>query len=674
MLQVLELIAGGATQHEALHAIVRRFEELHPGTLCSILMARDGALYTAAAPSLPAEFNAAVDGLPIAEGSAICGTAAARRASVVVADLATDPLAKDFRALATKHQLRSTWSTPVVSANGDVIATFAIYRRDGVPPTAVQHNDVSDSAQLVRIVVEREQALAQRRSSEALLQLAGKVAHLGAWAVEFPSRSVTWSEETARIHKRPFAFRPSLDEGIEFYAPGERAEVRRRFEACATEGTPFDIETLLITEDGSRVHVRVIGRAIRDERGQIVSVQGALQDITERVQAEQERRVLEQRFLRAQRLESIGTLAGGIAHDLNNVLAPMMMSLDLLREQVAPSAKPLVDDLQVNLRRGANLVRQVLTFARGLEGKREPIDVAAMLREQERIIRDTFPKGITLVGIPDDASAMINGDATQIHQVLLNLCVNARDAMPAGGTLTLGLALRDLREPAEADRAGVTPGPYVELSVTDTGEGIPAHLHDIIFEPFYTTKEVGKGTGLGLSTVASIVKSHGGSVHLESEVGRGARFSVLLPVIAKEVSGPPRREIPMRRVPPGKGELVLVVDDEPLIRSVAERVLQRGGYRVLLAEHGHAALALLRTHPAPIAAMICDVSMPVMDGPATVAAVRQLKPNLPIIVSSGFFGDEGASKLLDTGVDQFVSKPFSAEALLTAVRGVIDGR
>jgi two-component system cell cycle sensor histidine kinase/response regulator CckA len=888
---------------DALRAIVQRVEASNPGSLCTILIAEGNQLRTGAAPSLPASFNAAVDGLPIAEGSAVCGTAAARRAPVVVSDLSTDPLTANYRQLAADHGLKSSWSTPVLGPDGDVMATFALYRRDALPPTAAAEADVARAARLVRIVLQRERAAERLVASEALFRVASLVAQVGGFSVEIPSRKVTWSDEVARIHGKAAGHHPTLDEGISYYVPEARPVIRELFERCATDGVPWDTEMEIVASGGRRVWVRVIGQAIRDTHGRITRVQGALQDITERKLAEferrrladrlqetlenisdgvmmldsawritfvnaeaarlvrraradlegrsfwlcfpeavgsefervyrrahqsgkpahveafygpldgwfevnvypyaqglalyfrnvterraasariaeqaalldkardailvrkldhtiiywnrsaerlygwtaeqaigrstrelmnggspefdeafrelmergewtgilrqvtregsriivecrwtlvrddagtptsvlaintdiTERRNLEQQFLRAQRLESIGTLAGGIAHDLNNVLSPIMMSLDLLGDQVTGDGRALVEDLRHNVRRGADLIRQVLTFARGLDGKREPVDLVQLTREIEKVVRETFPKNIALRGLDADAGGVVNGDATQLHQVLLNLCVNARDAMPAGGTLALGIATREIADATEAQALGVEPGVFVSLEVADTGSGIPPHLQDVIFEPFYTTKEVGHGTGLGLSTVLSIVRSHGGAVQLHSELGRGATFVVLLPAVAgrRVAASPPDGT---RHVHRGNDALVLVVDDEALIRAVAKRILERHGYRVLLAEHGGEAVELVRTSAERVQAVICDVSMPVMDGPATVAALRKLRPTLPIIVSSGYVGDEGASKLLGTGVEHFISKPFTSETLLTALHSVIGVR
>jgi two-component system cell cycle sensor histidine kinase/response regulator CckA len=421
-----------------------------------------------------------------------------------------------------------------------------------------------------------------------------------------------------------------------------------------------------VNRRGERLTMECRWTLVRDERGAPLQILAINTDVTER-------RALEMQFLRTQRLESIGTLAGGIAHDLNNVLAPVLMSLEMLRELAGPRGTDLIDSLEGNVKRGADLIRQVLTFARGLDGKRESLDVAAVVRDVERFARDTFPRSITIEGPAEGRIAMVVGDSTQLHQVVMNLAVNARDAMPNGGKLRLDVAEQVVTE-RDAATAEVPPGAYVAVSVSDTGAGIPHEIQSAIFEPFYTTKDVGHGTGLGLSTVMSIVRSHGGTVHLVSEPGFGARFTCLLPSAAPALAtrdGPSARPRSSSPVPATAGGLILVVDDERLIRVSAGHILERHGYRVQLAAHGGEAVEFVRSTHDTIAAMICDVAMPVMDGPATVAAVRQLLPNLPIIVASGYMGDDGAQKLIGTGVEHFISKPFTAERLLSTLRSVL---
>jgi len=378
-----------------------------------------------------------------------------------------------------------------------------------------------------------------------------------------------------------------------------------------------------------------------------------------------EKRQLEHQSLRAQRMESIGTLAGGIAHDLNNVLAPMLMSLKLFRSKLTePDDQSLLQSLESSARRGADIVRQVLAFARGLDGERAPLPFAKIIGDLERFIRDTFPRSIRIETRVTEAPWKATGDATQIYQVLMNLCVNARDAMPNGGQLRIDVENLLAREPFPHLLGEVKPGAYVVIGVTDTGAGIPAEIRDKIFEPFFTTKEIGQGTGLGLSTVLSIAKGHKGFLHLDSQVGHGTEIRVYLPaesavhrVESERNSGPS---------PTGNGQVILVVDDEAAIRLVAKRTLEGHGYKVLLAADGAEALALGKQRHA-IDVIVTDMMMPSMGGATLVRSLRAFRPSVPVVGMSGLMDTRKASEI--SGFDEvfFLQKPFAAETLLEAV-------
>jgi nitrogen-specific signal transduction histidine kinase/ActR/RegA family two-component response regulator len=383
-----------------------------------------------------------------------------------------------------------------------------------------------------------------------------------------------------------------------------------------------------------------------------------------------EKKKIELQFMRAQRIESIGILAGGIAHDLNNILAPIILSLDMLKEHAThPDMKFMLDTIDISARRGAEIVRQVLTFARGVEGRRVEIQSRYLLHDIEHIVKDTFPKNIRLqLLLPDDVWT-IHGDPTQIHQIMLNLCVNARDAMPNGGTLTVSAENRMLDEQYVAMNIEAKPGPYLVLNVTDSGVGIPPEIIDKIFEPFYTTKEVGKGTGLGLSTVLAIVKSHQGFVHVYSEPGLGTTFKVYIPA---ETSRSTRAAEPalQETLPRGDGETVLLVDDEEAILTITGQTLQAFGYRVMKARNGAEAVAIY-AQQRTIDVIITDMAMPIMDGPATIYALLQIDPAVKLIAASGLYANGGVAKAGSAGVKHFIAKPYTAATLLGTLRAIL---
>jgi PAS domain S-box-containing protein len=422
-------------------------------------------------------------------------------------------------------------------------------------------------------------------------------------------------------------------------------------------------EYRFLRRDGGVVWIHDELRLLRDAVGQPYEVVGAWTDITERKE-------LETHLLRTQRLESVGRLASGIAHDLNNILAPMLMVPQMLREVVQdPELRNMLDMVETNAQRGSNIIKQLLTFGRGMEGERVPVQLRALVSEMSGIIRETFHKNITTRReTPPDIWPVI-GDATQLHQVLMNLCVNARDAMPDGGTLTLKLENNEFDEAFARMTPGAKAGRYVCLSVTDTGQGIaPEHL-DKIYDPFFTTKELGKGTGLGLSTVLGIVQSHGGFIQVHSQPGRGTEFRAYLPASdASETQPAGKTDQPL---PQGGGELVLVVDDESGVRQVTRKLLERNGYRVIEASEGADGITQYVAHQKEVQVVVTDLAMPVMDGPAFIRVLRRMNPQIRVIAVTGYQSKSSLPADLGVPAEARLSKPFSGAILLQTLQRVL---
>ncbi len=397
---------------------------------------------------------------------------------------------------------------------------------------------------------------------------------------------------------------------------------------------------------------------LRDEAGRPKEILAINTDITEKKQ-------LEANFLRAQRMEGIGALAGGIAHDLNNILQPILIAVPFLRETIGdPESRSLLDTVENSAQRGADIIKQLLTFARGTPGVRVPLPVRHLMNDIDKIIRETFPRNLKLnVDAPKDLWPVL-GDATQIHQALMNLCVNARDAMPNGGILTLAAKNLTLDENFAAMSPDAKAGTYVCVSVIDTGTGIPPELLDRIFEPFFTTKEVGKGTGLGLATVLGIVRGHGGFIRVNSRLGRGTTFELYLPASpqAKADEKSAGESLP----PEMHGELVLVVDDEAHVRDVIQQLLEKHGYRVATAAEGSEAMKFFAQHRAEIKAVVTDLMMPGMDGAALIRALRHLDPRLPILIMTGMGEQTDIKGIQSLGLPVLL-KPFVRGELLTAL-------
>lgn len=378
----------------------------------------------------------------------------------------------------------------------------------------------------------------------------------------------------------------------------------------------------------------------------------------------------EEQLLRAQRMESIGTLAGGIAHDLNNVLSPIMMSADMLLsdEEIEPKAQPWLSIVRESAVRGSDLIKQVLVFARGAEGARVDIEVRHLILDLIKILNETFPKNITVRYDIQPGLSMVSADPTQIHQVLMNLSVNARDAMPLGGTLKFTARNVQIDEIAARTSIDAHVGDYILITVEDAGEGMPEEILTRIWDPFYTTKDTGKGTGLGLSTVLSIVNSHGGYINVYSEPHKGTKFSVYLPVSANQVEDAGSEQLPQYVT--GNGELILVVDDEANIREVTTATFEKYGYQTISASDGTEALAVYAQRRKEIDLVLTDMAMPYMDGAATIRALRKLNPELKIIAASGLT-DQQRDNVKELGTNAFLIKPYTAEALLKTVASVL---
>ena len=448
---------------------------------------------------------------------------------------------------------------------------------------------------------------------------------------------------------------------MQIIPPDGQAEEIRRVESVARGEGVERLETIRITKDGRRIEVSLTLSPIRDVNGAVIGISNVARDISEQKR-------LERHFLRAQRLESIGTLAGGIAHDLNNVFTPIMLSLELLRMSSPDQEnQELISVIDGSARRGSEMVRQVLSFARGVKGQRLEIDVEHLILEVQKITKDTFLKHIAIrTDVPANAWRII-GDATQLHQVLLNLCVNARDAMPNGGQLVMAAENVTLdAHDADVD-IDAKAGAYVVLRVEDSGTGMSADVLDRIFDPFFTTKGVGHGTGLGLSTSMGIVRSHGGFIRVYSEPGLGSKFNVYLPARAA-TSVDVGASASASELPRGHGELVLVVDDEPAVRQITQLTLEAFGYRVLVAVDGTDAVAVYARRGDEIAVVLTDMMMPVMDGPATIRELRKMNPAVRIIAASGLDANAHGVGL---DIAHFLPKPYAADRLLTTLRDAL---
>lgn len=428
--------------------------------------------------------------------------------------------------------------------------------------------------------------------------------------------------------------------------------------ARAVRGEFIRYDVALRVAGGREMIVDFALSPLREEGGRVSQLVATAVDITER-------KKLEQQFLRAQRMEAIGTLASGVAHDLNNILAPMLMGAGLLKNKLTSEREhAILSIIENGAQRGAGIIRQLLTFSRGTEATRNPVQLRHLINDMAHLVQETFPRSLVLErAVPADLWT-VKADPTQLHQVLMNLCVNARDAMPNGGKLALSAENVRLSESQARLNPQAKPGPYVVLAVADTGEGIPRAIIDRIFDPFFTTKPEGKGTGLGLSTVLAIAKNHGGFVTVYSEPGKGSVFRVYLPA-----AGAPEAAVApdATDAPRGSGELILLVEDEPGLREAIRLVLVENGYQVLTATNGEEGVREFLARRDEVRAIVTDMMMPVMGGVDMIRSIRLVAERLPIVGMSGMDETERREELAALGVREVLPKPCEPRLLLRAL-------
>ncbi len=521
--EVLQAVVTGEPLGAVLDRISLAIEQRFPGRLASVFRYDPQAqvLRRASAPSLPSEYLEAVGDLPVGPNTGSCGSAAHTGEIVVATDIATDPHWVGYRELAAAFDLVSCWCIPIHGQDRQLLGTVAIYGRDHAEPSATERVVAADLAHLAGIAIERDTTARRLAASEERFRLLGQATGEVIRDWDLDSDRIWWNEAFAReFGHDPVASGEGLDAWSRHIHPDDRAGVVADLhEALAGDASSWSAEYRFLRGDSSSVHVRDRAFIIRDADGSAHRMVGGMVDDTER----HEREVQHQR---AQRLESLGTLAGGIAHDLNNMLSPVMMAADLLGyTDLTDDQRDSVDTIASSARRGAELVGQVLTFARGADGEHGPVDMRKLGSDVERMLRDTLPKHLAIdVTIDDDLWAVM-GDIVQLEQVVINLAVNARDAMPEGGVLRLSIANVG---PSDLD-GDEAAGGHVRISVSDTGSGIEEAIRERIFEPFFTTKPLGAGSGLGLATSLTIVERHGGRFELDTEPGRGSTFHVYLP-------------------------------------------------------------------------------------------------------------------------------------------------
>ncbi len=510
-------------------------------------------------------------------------------------------------------------------------------------------------------ITERKQTEALIREQAALLDVA-----TDAIAVRDLEHNILfWSQGAERIYGWEKATALGKNAVELLFAPGETRSQFDAIQAILLQEGQWQGELQHISKDAKKLVIEARWTLVRDETGNPKSILTVSTDITAKKQ-------LEAQFLRAQRLESLGTLASGIAHDFNNILTPILAGTQLLPirlTHIDNRSQQLLKMMEDSAKRGADLVKQILAFASGVEGKQVSLQVRHLLTEVLQVARQTFPK-TTIISrdIPETDIWTVSADPTQLHQVFMNLCVNARDAMPDGGMLSVAVANQLITAADTFLHVDAGIGKYVTISIRDTGTGISPETLDRIFDPFFTTKEQGKGTGLGLSTVLGIVKNHRGFILVDTEVGRGTEFKVYLPAIG-DVVLPEVAELILLT---GDGESILIVDDELFIQQVTQTVLEDYNYQTLVASDGLEAIDLYLKHRDRIKVILMDIMMPAMGGLTAIHTIQQIDPHVKIVATSGLATETQVERLTEMGIKAFLAKPYIAKELLDTLQQLLD--
>jgi PAS domain S-box-containing protein len=528
---------------------------------------------------------------------------------------------------------------------------------------------------VTRDITARKQAEAALLQSQARLSEAQRIAHLGNWEWDITINDLWWSDEVYRIFGSARGeFGATYESFLGFVHPDDRDFVRRSVDQALHQGRPYSIDHRILLRDGTQrfVHEEAVVRF--DESGTPIRMAGTVQDITDRKRTEQALREREEQLRQAHKIEAVGRLAGGVAHDFNNLLNVIMGYGELLLRDLSPGtqARARLDQILRAADRAAALTRQLLAFSRRQVLQPRLLDLDVVVLDTESMLRRLIGEDIEVVTVAGAGLGQVKADPGQVEQVLMNLAVNARDAMPRGGRMTIATARADLAQDDPRRPAWLPAGPYVMLTVSDTGMGMDAETLAHLFEPFFTTKEQGKGTGLGLATVYGIVKQSGGYVQVESEVGRGSTFRVYLPRV-DERSAEPEAAPPGEPSPRGS-ETVLAVEDETALLDFVRELLRESGYAVIEARTVEEAVRACENHPGAIDLLLTDVVMPGMSGPQLAARLAPVRPQMKVLYMSGYTDDAlGLRGVLDSGV-ALLQKPFTAEALTRKIREVLAAR
>jgi len=659
---ILEMIVENVQVKDVFKTIINTFESRYPNMIGSILMVKNNRLCNGVAPNLPDEFNKAVQGLEIGPMVGSCGSAAFLRERIIVKDIATDPRWTSFRDLALSFDLYACWSEPILNAEGDVLGTFAMYYNQPCAPGKDELNDISIAAKLAGIAIEREKNIARLRKFSRAIEQAGESVVItdekGIIEYVNPAFSVITGYTTEEIIGLTPALLKSDAQDSSYYEElWDTISVGRVW-----QGSVVDRK-----KDGSFYPAMMSIAPIFDHDEKITHFIATQQDMSEY-------KKLEEQFQQSQKMEAIGTLVGGIAHDFNNMLGGIIGNTYIAKSKAGNNADVIekLENVEKLSNRAAGMIRQLLTFARKDSVQMRPLDMVGLFIDSMKLVRSGTPENIQLNDSVLSESIMVQGDYTQLQQLIVNLVNNARDAVFDVSKPTIHCQL----ESFSADAAFIEKhsllkiGSFAHLTITDNGYGIPKEKQDKVFDPFFTTKGVGEGTGLGLSTAFGTVERHNGVIELKSEQNQGAIFHVYLPQNEGRIEIINEIEIGAARA---QGETILLVDDEEGIRDATSDVLRGFGYNVLEAADGVEAMECFKANLNKVDLLITDLVMPKMGGLELSESVREHDETMPIIFATGYDKDQVLNNNFQVDNSSVISKPFSFNELSQLIRTMIKG-
>jgi PAS domain S-box-containing protein len=671
--KVLAMVMAHAALPEILDTLCTNIEKHHSGLLCSVLLLdADGkTLRHGAGPSLPKEYCQSIDGVQIGACAGSCGTAAYRRQPVIVSDIATDPLWADFRHLALPHGLRACWSTPIASQDGSILGTFAVYYREPRTPDEEHLQLIAHATHLAAVAMEWDRAQAELRSAEnryrTLVERLPAVTYVaelgpcGRWHYVSPQieSMIGFSPSDWLSDSSNWINRIHAEDRESTLAAEERFQKNRDL---------YQAEYRMFARDGRVLWFRDEAVMLPTSEDQPSLMQGVMYDITERKR-------LEDQLLHSQKMEAVGLLAGGVAHDFNNLLMLIQAHNERLRGGFAADAPAQKESLGIEhaVTRAASLTGRLLAFSRKQVLQPQVMDLNAVLSEVAKMLDRLIEKNITLRVVPAPRLGPVKADPSQVEQLIMNLAVNARDAMPEGGELRIETRNAEIGAAHPRLRDGVRPGRYVMLIVSDTGVGMDSETQAHMFEPFFTTKEPGKGTGLGLPIVYGVVKQTGGWTHVDSRPGQGTTFEIYLPWAEEtELKAPVSETQSDLAAAPRGSETILLVEDESGIRELAGEFLRRQGYKMLYGMDGNEALRIAEGHEDLIHLLVTDMAMPNLGGKELALRLRTIRPQVKVLFMSGYPDHPGLAGGDVDGQMTLLQKPFSLDTLAHKVRTLLD--